>query len=175
MGHIVVTNNIVRSFDEIIEIDPYDQKYIGLLNEYDQENSTSYCSILESINNGISEQEYELYRMTSPVFKTIFCNYDGKRISNVCLVEYQTDLKCFKMYIDDKNKEIYGGMTNYAFNNLGMKEVIVLVDKNKRSIINDLIGKDYIPLYDNYDSDSLVPFIKDKEDYLNTSKNIICV
>ena len=30
---------------------------------------------------------------------------DGKRISNVCLVEYQTDLKCFKMYIDDKNKD----------------------------------------------------------------------
>ncbi|MBR4617822.1 MAG: hypothetical protein IKO49_00725 [Bacilli bacterium] len=174
MGHIIVTNNIVRSFDQIREIDPYNQELINLLNKYDKKNNTNYKHILDNIVDNKSKEEYELYRMTSPVVKSIFCSYDGGSIKNVCFAEYQTDLKNFKVYVDNLNVKIYNDITKFAFKNLGMEEVIVLIESANESVINTLLNDGYIPLFDKNDNKDHLTFIKEKEDYYNTS-NIICV
>lgn len=172
MGAIVVTDNINRNLKEIIEINPFNNKYVKLLESYDLDNNTNYLKILGEIKGSLSEDSYELNRMIFPCFKALYCSYDGDSISNVCYVECDMDLKCIKIYLDNYNKSICDDITSFSFRNLNMEEVFIIVDKKYKNIIDDLLNNQYIPLYD--DNDYSISFLKEKIDYVN-HENIVCI
>lgn len=174
--HIVVTENISRDYRDIIEINPFDAENLKMLKEYDKENKTAYSNyVIDCIKNS-DKEKYELEKLVFPVFKGIYCNYDSDRISNVCIAEYETDLKKFKLYVDEKNFEIIHGLCNYAFNNLEMEQFMVLVSSKSKKIINALCASKFIPLYDENSSEEYIPFIKEKEDFfLSEAASVICI
>ena len=53
-----------------------------------------------------------------PVFRALYCNYDGDVISDICIAECETDLKRINVYLDKNNFSIASDLTKYAFNNL---------------------------------------------------------
>ena len=173
--HVIITDNILRNFNEIIELNPFDSKSLELIKQYDQKNKTDYSKYLVDAFHSSTYEQYELEKMVSPVFKGVYCNYDGEELKNVVLVEYETDLKKFKVYIDEKNYNIVNPLTSYVFNNLGMEQFVVFTNKNSKKIINELMEDEFIPLFDGNSNDSYVPLIKEKEDFVLSSNSVICV
>lgn len=173
--HVIITENILRNFDEIVEINPFDEKTKELLKQYDKKNKTNYFTYLSEITKDYDREKYELYKMISPIFKGLYCNYGSDGLNNVCMVEYENDLKTFKAYIDKNNSDICESLSRYVFNNLGMEEVILMVNKNNKKIINNLVESEYIPMVDDNDKDSYVPLIKEKEDYEISRNSVVCV
>lgn len=176
-SEIVVTDSIYRSFNSTIkEIDPYSEADIALLKEYDQENHTNYFKMLDMICHNYSKEEYELLRMTNTVFKLLFYSTRKNKIDNICLVEYETDLKRLNMYIDNINKGIYKEVTEHAFKNMDMESVTVFVNKNDEKIIHNLLENGYIPLYDSTEKTDIVPLLLEKgESAYKGERSIICV
>ena len=173
MGSVVVTRNIVKKSSNIIEFDPYDQKLIRQLKKYDLKIGTIYSDEIDKIKKDLTEEEYQLERMVFPCFRILFCTYDGDVINNVCCGDIEKDLKRITLFIDEVNYKIYKRLTEYCFSNLGLEEVIVLVEKENKSIIKDLIKSNYIPLFDDGDHEEVLPFIKEKKDY--SDKNMNCM
>ena len=174
--HIIVTENISRYSRNVIEINPFDKDNLKMLKEYDTKNKTTYSKYaLDSIKNS-DKEKYELEKLVFPVFKGIYCNYDSDGINNVCIAEYETDLKIFKVYIDEKNFEIIQGLCSYAFNNLGMEQFMVLVSSKSKNLINSLCASEFIPLYDENSKEEYIPFIREKEDFnLSEAASVICI
>lgn len=174
--HVIVTDNIYRNYRDIIEINPFDTENLKMLREYDKKNKTTYSKYaLDCIKNN-DKEKYELEKLVFPVFKGIYCNYDSDGISNVCIAEYETDLKNFKVYIDEKNSDIVQSLCNYAFNNLGMEQFMILVSNKSKNLINDLMNSQFVPLYDENSEDEYIPLVKEKEDfYLDEATSVICI
>ncbi len=173
MGYIVVTDNIKRDYDSIQEINPFDNNQLELLKEYDFNKKTNYLKCLESFVTAIDNHDFELYKMTSPIVKTLYCVKAGDSLKHVCLVEYENDLKMFKVYIDKNNYQIRDKLVNYAFNNLAMEEAMFFVNKSDDKIINSFIKDDYISLSE--EKEEYATFLKEKEDYSLSQNSIICV
>jgi len=85
-------------------------------------------------------------------------------------------LKSFKAYIDEKNSDIVQSLCNYAFNNLGMEQFMILVSNKSKNLINDLMDNQFIPLYDENCEDEYIPLVKEKEDfYLDADASVISI
>ena len=155
------------SKQELIEINPFNKEIIEMVIKYDKENNTNYCKNLKTIQDTIGDtKEYEIYRMIKPVIDGVFAYHNTNNLSNLCSVHQEKDLKKFIMELDDKNFEIYRDLENYAFKNLGMKDVIALVEKNNNKLINMLLADEFIPLFDDNSKEKLVPLIKDSEEII---------
>ena len=174
--HVIVTKNISRDYKEVIEIDPFNSKNLAMLKEYDEKNGTTYSEYALDCIKNFNKEKYELEKLVFPVFRGIYCNCDSDGISNVCVAEYETDLKKFKVYIDEKNYEIVQGLCSYSFNNLGMEQFMILVNSKSKDLISLLIGDEFIPLYDEFNEDECIPLIKEKEDFsLSQENSVICI
>ena len=148
---------------KIVEINPFDNEMLKLVKKYDSDNDTRYFDTIKTIVGDIDSKYYEVMKMTLPVTYSIFAYYGDNSLRDVCLIYSEKDLKTFRMYLNDKNFSICYNLTDYAFKNEAMSEVIVLVDRNNHKIINDLLDNKYIPLFDDNSKEALVPLVKDNE------------
>lgn len=171
--HVIITDNISRNYKRIMEIDPFDLNTIKKLEEYDKNKNTSFSKFISEVKDKYSKKEYESARMTLPVFRALYCNYDGDVISDICIAECETDLKRINVYLDKTNCSIASDLTKYAFNNLNMEQFIAFVDKKDKSIMSELINGEFIPIYEESSIESYIPFVKEKYDLVQ--ENVICV
>ena len=174
---IITGNRHSQKHSNIMEMDPYNSKTATLLREYDTKNNTSYFKFNEKTCEKYSKREYEIVRMTEPVFSILLYTLNKEEnIKSICLVEYENDLKQLRVSIDSSNKDIIGDVADYAFKNMKMESIIVFVNKNDKNILKELISNGYTPLFDDYDSKAQLPFLIEKDvDAYKDERSIICV
>ena len=131
---IITGNRHSQKHINIMEMDPYNSKTANLLHEYDTKNNTSYFKFNEKTCEKYSKREYEIARMTEPVFSILLYTLNKEEnIKSICLVEYENDLKQLRVSIDSSNKDIIGDVADYAFKNMKMESIIVFANKNDKT------------------------------------------
>jgi hypothetical protein len=146
---IITGNRHSQKHSNIMEMDPYNSKTATLLREYDTKNNTSYFKFNEKTCEKYSKREYEIARMTEPVFSILLYTLNKEEnIKSICLVEYENDLKQLRVSIDSSNKDIIGDVADYAFKNMKMESIIVFANKNDKNLLKELISNGYTPLFD---------------------------
>ena len=77
---IITGNRHSQKHINIMEMDPYNSKTANLLHEYDTKNNTSYFKFNEKTCEKYSKREYEIARMTEPVFSILLSFIFAKTI-----------------------------------------------------------------------------------------------
>ncbi len=76
---IITGNRHSQKHSNIMEMDPYNSKTATLLREYDTKNNTSYFKFNEKTCEKYSKREYEIARMTEPVFSILLYTFFEQR------------------------------------------------------------------------------------------------
>ena len=80
---IITGNRHSQKHSNIMEMDPYNSKTATLLREYDTKNNTSYFKFNEKTCEKYSKREYEIARMTEPVFSILLYTLNKEEIRKI--------------------------------------------------------------------------------------------
>lgn len=175
-NRIIITDSISRSFNtNIKEIDPYDIDE-EMIRAFDHNHNTNYFGFLSNITTSYTKQEYELYKMTSPICTCLLYTSNSNKINEIYYAEYEMDLKKIKIYVDSNLNYNCHEIEEYAFKNMDMESLTVFISRKDKDCIHKLVSNGYIPLFDNKDNSDIVPLMIEKDEkYQKQNGGIICV
>ncbi len=175
-NRIIITDSISRSFNtHLKEIDPYDVDE-EMIRSFDNSHNTNYFDFITNITTRYTKQEYELYKMTSPICNCLLYTTNSKGIQDVYYAEYETDLKKINIYLSSGLNYNCHEIEEYAFKNMNMESITIFIPRKDNDLIHKLLSNGYIPLFDSRDNSDIVPLMIEKaEKYQKKNGGIICV
>lgn len=151
---------------EILSIvNPFDENHIEKINFFEKENETSTKTSTYLSKCKINKEAYDSRRRnTNEIETSLFIELDNV-IKDICHITGEKDRKACTITFADiktklKNRRIITLATDYALNNLGMKDVFVSVKQDDQNMITNLEARGYESLGE--ESGKLI-YLKEKE------------
>ena len=122
--------------ENIEVLNPYNENHVKLFTTYDQKTqiTNGISKELENIHNQYTEEEFkQIDRKSLEITRTIFLEKDGK-ISSYCNLQGEKDRKLCQLILGPvenlkEAEQLLKNAENYAFDTLGMEELIFLDSK----------------------------------------------
>jgi len=152
-------------------LDPYNDKQLEMLSIFEKENN---LSIIDSIDNSISKEEYlNRKKEKNEIEEILFTEKDGK-IIDCCFIQGEKDRKvckimCYDIMNKSRKRKLPLLASEYLLNTLDMEEVFIDVLPEDTTMQNYLKEKGFVSLGDN---NGKLIYLKDREEKENSQRMI---
>ena len=138
------------SIERLFLLDPYNDKHINMIKEFEKENdlSSKISENIGQIRSSISKETYLTKKKeTNEISENLFLE-KGLKITDCCYIQGEKDIKtCRITFYPLKNKvlkrKLVTYVSNYALNTLGMEEVFLNISSSDKAMINYLDSLGY--------------------------------
>ena len=163
------------SIEKLFLLDPYNDKHVNMIKEFEKENNMYKISeVIGKLHSSISKDEFiQKQKNSNEINENLFIEKSSK-IIDCCLIQGEKDIKTCRISLYPlKNKiskrKIVSYVSNYAINTLGMEEVFINVSSDDKSMINYLDSLGYENLGE---ENNKVLYLKEKEEKKEEQRKI---
>ena len=129
----------------IFVADPYNEKHIQLIKDFEDINKISkrISNKLEDISNNFSKIDYIKDKKNSNNVEEVLFEFNGNNINDYCYIVGKKDLKNSTLYfpqIKDKkpSEKLILESINYTLNILNMETIFIMVKSDNKQLISTL-------------------------------------